>query len=442
MKMKRFTAMVSSAVMVFSLLAGLTIGTKAEAAVTSELPTTNGLYMTTCIVRNWNEELQKDELLTDTDQNGNTVLLDWDGSVARYNEQDRMPEFYQEGLTDGFGLSFSAVGEDMWFDYIEDGKITHVSLADLTFTDPTTNENVSSVSASEWNDDPRVIQLSCSELNRPFKVTYTKGTTNNAFIMMPSLFSGAYTSPTEVSLDTHIDRLGVYEKGTTVAYIHITDTNWPDLRASVDLKSFVIDLRYFDESKNTEIALNATEATKYLTIKPVSTKDASHLVYKLLMKNIPASDGWAHIEFGYKARSQYDKESDAWDSSFGVDIDFIQGTAPTPAKGTTDTVDGLTYKVTGKNAATVTKGANKASVTIPAKVSIDGASFNVTGIDKNAFKGCSKVKTLTVKSTTIKTVGAGALKALKKTAVAKVPKAKKKAYKKLFKKGGFKGKVK
>ncbi len=95
-----------------------------------------------------------------------------------------------------------------------------------------------------------------------------------------------------------------------------------------------------------------------------------------------------------------------------------------------------------RSTVSVVKGANKASVTIPAKVSIDGTSFKVTAIDAKAFNGCAKVKTLTVKSTTITKVGKNALKALKKKAVAKVPKSKKKAYAKLFKKGGFKGKVK
>ena len=62
MKMKRLTAMVSSAAMVFSLLAGLTVGTKAEAAVTSEFPTTNGLYVTSWIDFDWNGDLQKAEV--------------------------------------------------------------------------------------------------------------------------------------------------------------------------------------------------------------------------------------------------------------------------------------------------------------------------------------------------------------------------------------------
>ena len=343
---------------------------------------------------------------------------------------------------EGYGLSFDASGQNMWFDYVEDGKVTHVSLADLTFTDLETGADVAEVSAAEWSDDPRVIEMACSEVGRSFKVTYTKGTVNNAFIMTSALFPALYTSPTEVSLDTHISKLDVFEKGTTVAYVHITDTNWPEMRATVDLKTFVRELRFFDPAKDQGVSLNATDAAKYLTVKPVSTKDASHLVYKILLKNIPASDGWAYLNFYYKVRSIYDEESAAWDEGFGVDINFVQGTAPAPAKGTTETVSGLTYKVTGKNTASVTKGANKASVTIPAKVNIDGTSFKITAIEKNAFKGCSKVKTLTVKSTTIKTVGSGALKALKKSAVAKVPKAKKKAYKKLFKKGGFKGKVK
>lgn len=67
---------------------------------------------------------------------------------------------------------------------------------------------------------------------------------------------------------------------------------------------------------------------------------------------------------------------------------------------------------------------------------------SVTTISKDAFSGDKKLKTITIKSSNIKSVGKNAFKGVPKNAVIKVPAKKKKAYAKLFKKAGFKGKVK
>lgn len=66
---------------------------------------------------------------------------------------------------------------------------------------------------------------------------------------------------------------------------------------------------------------------------------------------------------------------------------------------------------------------------------------SVTSIGKNVFSGCSKLKTITIKATTLK-VKKGAFKGIAKNAVIKVPKSKVKAFSKILKKAGFKGKVK
>ena len=109
------------------------------------------------------------------------------------------------------------------------------------------------------------------------------------------------------------------------------------------------------------------------------------------------------------------------------------------------TIGGVIYKVTkGGNskkaeaAVAGISGKKKTAVTIPATVRIDGVACKVTGIGKNAFKGCAKLKKITIKTKTLKSVGKGALKGIHKKAVLKVPKAKYKAYKKLFRaKTGF-----
>lgn len=67
---------------------------------------------------------------------------------------------------------------------------------------------------------------------------------------------------------------------------------------------------------------------------------------------------------------------------------------------------------------------------------------NVTKIGKKAFYGDSRLKSITVKGKKLKTVGKQALKGINKHAVVRVPKAKKNAYKALFKGKGQKKSVK
>ena len=163
-----------------------------------------------------------------------------------------------------------------------------------------------------------------------------------------------------------------------------------------------------------------------------------------------------------------------WGTSLSI---RLRHTAPTKtpatkvAVGTTATVSKLKYKVTKNSGstktATVTGVSNKKlkKLTIPATVKIKGETFKVTAIGNNAFKGNTKatkvtigknvtkigskafygdkaIKTITVKSKSIKTIGAKAYTGVKKTAKIKVPAAKKAAYKKLAKKAGFTGTVK
>ena len=58
---------------------------------------------------------------------------------------------------------------------------------------------------------------------------------------------------------------------------------------------------------------------------------------------------------------------------------------------------------------------------------------NVEKIGKNAFKGCRKLKTVTVKSSRLKSAGAGAFKGIHAKASIKAPKKKLSAYRKILK---------
>lgn len=129
------------------------------------------------------------------------------------------------------------------------------------------------------------------------------------------------------------------------------------------------------------------------------------------------------------------------------------------------------YKVTdaSENGKVTYVSPKKKSITsakIPAKINYQGKSYSVTvigakafagckklknvtigtniqKIDKKAFYGCSKLKKITVNTKKLKSIGNNAIGRISPKAVIKVPKSKKKAYKKLFgKKAGYKKSMK
>lgn len=143
---------------------------------------------------------------------------------------------------------------------------------------------------------------------------------------------------------------------------------------------------------------------------------------------------------------------------------------PLPQTGNTIIHSDDSYKVTksGTTDGTVQYSATKKSkttITIPDTVTIDGITYKVTAVSKNAFKnnkklkkviigknvtkieanafsGCKNLKTITVKSTKLKSVGKNAFKGINAKAKIKVPVSKLKKYKKLMSKKGQKSTVK
>ena len=99
----------------------------------------------------------------------------------------------------------------------------------------------------------------------------------------------------------------------------------------------------------------------------------------------------------------------------------------------TITVDGITYKVTS-----ISKNAFKNNKKLK-KVTI---GKNITTIGANAFYGCKNLKTITIKSKNLKTVSKNAFKGINSKAKIKVPKSKLTKYKKLLKGKGQKSTVK
>lgn len=134
--------------------------------------------------------------------------------------------------------------------------------------------------------------------------------------------------------------------------------------------------------------------------------------------------------------------------------------------GYEEAIGSITYIVTGTDTVKVKEfDTPKSKLTIPATVTIEEGVYKVTAIDKNAFKGesdikslvigsnvasigksafynCTSLKKITIKSTSIKSIGSKAFKGTAKKAIVKVPKSKKAAYKKLLKKAGLSVKAK
>ena len=85
---------------------------------------------------------------------------------------------------------------------------------------------------------------------------------------------------------------------------------------------------------------------------------------------------------------------------------------------------------------------NVKKVVIPKNIKKDGISFKITRIESNSFKNGKKLNKIIIKTKDLKNMGNKTFSSLKKKCKAVVPKGKKKAYKKMLKKSGFKGKVK
>ena len=112
---------------------------------------------------------------------------------------------------------------------------------------------------------------------------------------------------------------------------------------------------------------------------------------------------------------------------------------PIVAKAKTVTKGKVVYQISGKSAFVKKVTSKKLKkVTIQKTVTINGKKYKVTAIAKNAFKGCKKLKKVTIKTTKLKSIGKNAFKGIYKKATFKVPKKYLKKYKKMFtKKTGF-----
>lgn len=152
-------------------------------------------------------------------------------------------------------------------------------------------------------------------------------------------------------------------------------------------------------------------------------------------------------------------------------VDVIK--RPLPDKNEVVSVGKLKYKVTAASAKKKTvscsgfagKGKKVASVKIPPTVKINGYTFKVTAIGKNAFakkksiksvvigsnvtsvgqgafQNCKTLKSVRIKGKSLKKVGKNAFKGISKKAIVRVPAKQKKPYTSKLRKSGYSGKIK
>ena len=142
---------------------------------------------------------------------------------------------------------------------------------------------------------------------------------------------------------------------------------------------------------------------------------------------------------------------------------------PIPQKGETVSCSDSTYMVTksaARNGTVEYKSTKvqKSNIAIPDTIAIDGNTYKVTSVSKNAFKnnkklrkvtigrnitkinanafqGCKNLNTITIKSKNINSIGKNAFKGIKPKARIKVPSSRLSKYKKMFARKGQKNTV-
>ncbi len=197
------------------------------------------------------------------------------------------------------------------------------------------------------------------------------------------------------------------------------------------------------------------------------------------------ADSWAQLQAALSAAQTVNANQDASSAQLTAAVTNLKAalaglkaaapaTPPAPAYpkvGTTHKIKKASYKITASSAKGCTvafvkpASKNNTKFTVPATVAIDGITYKVTEIQKNAFKnnkkltsvtigknvttigasafeGASKLNKITINSKGLKKVGKKALKGIKPKATIKVPKGKVKKYKGILKGKGQKSSVK
>ena len=139
----------------------------------------------------------------------------------------------------------------------------------------------------------------------------------------------------------------------------------------------------------------------------------------------------------------YEGSNENEDTEYGTKITYSY-----LLKGSLFKAKGLRYRVNAVNAKkgifdVICMGSNSKKIkkiTVPNYVKYKGIHYRVTGIGKNAFAGCRKVKTVKIQSMYLKkkNIGKNAFRGIPRKASVYVPPRKMKSYRKWLKKAGLK----
>ncbi len=290
MRMKRVTSVFTAVVMMLSLMAGFSFVTNVSKAATvkSNLPMADGIYMYDWVP--YDGETGK--VREGKDQNGNSILVNWDNEYMEYCCQDGW-YLKEDSIKNGDGPGVGIEGE-LWFDYVTGGKkVTHIPLSKLKFThlDGTPgNEFV----ASKWDNDSRAVSYKAGK-EEPVLVTYTGAKKNNKMVIVPSLGDGFYTASTK-SFESYISN---YSKPSVVRgkskdfYLIIQRDKDSDNGILVDTES-MLTVGYWDNDNQQDVTLTeAADVKKYATATLVSDPaDVKNVVVKVTVNAPEKAQGF------------------------------------------------------------------------------------------------------------------------------------------------------
>ena len=189
----------------------------------------------------------------------------------------------------------------------------------------------------------------------------------------------------------------------------------------------------------------ATEATQgEKSIHCRRCGERSHIVkYSLEGEKNSSNDNSSSAGNSEQENLYYDGSNENEDTEYGRKTTYSY-----LLKGSLFKVKGLRYRVNAVNAkkgifdVTCMGSSSKKikKITVPNYVKYKGIYYRVTGIGKNAFAGCRKVKTVKIQSMYLKkkNIGKNAFRGIPRKASVYVPAGKMKSYRKWLKKAGLK----
>ena len=189
----------------------------------------------------------------------------------------------------------------------------------------------------------------------------------------------------------------------------------------------------------------ATEATQgEKSIHCRRCGERSHIVkYSLEGEKNSSNDNSSSAGNSEQENLYYDGSNENEDTEYGRKITYSY-----LLKGSLFKAKGLRYRVNAVNAkkgifdVTCMGSSSKKikKITVPNYVKYKGIYYRVTGIGKNAFAGCRKVKTVKIQSLYLKKkeIGKNAFRGIPRKASVYVPAGKMKSYRKWLKKAGLK----